>query len=120
MMCSLLKARNSEAAQAETAQDLLPLFVVGKRITENTEMFKSVRKDILWGNTLTSLQGLIQHPLLPPEPFPACDIPFFSSAVFSVTNNLCCISCKIIDWIFHVLLVPCSSLQGCFPSLLLH
>lgn len=44
-------------------------------------MCESVRKDILWGNTLTSLQGLTQHPPLPPEPilnpFPAFHIPFF-------------------------------------------
>lgn len=44
---------------------------------------------------------------------------FFPSAVFSITNNLCGISCKIIDRIFHVLLLLCFSLQGCFPSLLL-
>lgn len=36
-MCSFLKARSSEAAQAETAQDLLPLLLAEKRTTENTQ-----------------------------------------------------------------------------------
>lgn len=58
-------------------------------------MFECVRKDILWGNTLTSLQGLIQHPPLPPEPilnlFPAFDIPFFFSPLLHSVSQITCL-----------------------------